>query len=134
MENNTSEDFNYTYSAEQQEEVKEILKKYAPPEEESDLQKLRRLDRSVTRKATVRAAILGAIGALLTGCGMSLAMSDLPKILSMDSTLAMVVGVIVGLIGIAAVCLVYPVYNLTVKSERKKIAPEVMSLTEKLLK
>ena len=42
MEDNS---FNYTYSAKQQEEIKNIRKKYVAPEEDK-MEQLRRLDRS----------------------------------------------------------------------------------------
>ena len=45
-----NETFTYTYSSAQQEEVKRIRDKYAPPTQEEDkLERLRKLDKSVTR-------------------------------------------------------------------------------------
>ena len=55
--------FTYTYSAAQQEEVKRIRDKYAPPTREEDkLERLRRLDQSVTRPGLIAALIVGIIG------------------------------------------------------------------------
>lgn len=124
------ETFHYTYSALQQEEIKNIRKKYAPPEEDK-MEQLRRLDRQTARKARARAIALGVIGALILGAGMSLAMTDLS---GLPDGAAMFVGIPVGLVGIALVALAYPVYNRVLKKERRRVAPEILRLTDELMK
>ena len=63
--------FNYTYSASQQAEIKGIREKYMPPTEEEDkMERLRRLDRSVTKAGTVVSVIVGIISTLVFGFGM----------------------------------------------------------------
>ena len=70
MENrNDKEAFHYTYSAKEQEEIKNIRKKYAPAEEDQ-MTLLRRLDAGVYQKAATVALVVGIIGALLLGIGM----------------------------------------------------------------
>ena len=49
-------------------------------------------------------------------------------------SLAMVVGIIIGLGGIVFVALAYPVYTRTLKKERERIAPEILRMTDELLK
>ena len=95
---------------------------------------LRRLDASVHSKATAVALVLGIIGALIMGCGMSLIMTDIGAILGAPSNLAMLIGVPIGIVGMVLVCLAYPVYNRTVKKEREKIAPEIIRLADELMK
>ena len=47
--------FHYTYSARQQEEIRNIRKKYLPQEPKEDkMEQLRRLDRSAAKKGTRR--------------------------------------------------------------------------------
>ena len=46
----------------------------------------------------------------------------------------MLAGIAVGIIGIVLVCLAYPIYNRIVKKEREKIAPEIIRLTDELMK
>ena len=46
----------------------------------------------------------------------------------------MIIGICVGIIGIVLVSLAYPVYNRTLKKEREKIAPEILRLTDELMK
>lgn len=118
------ETFNYTYSAKQQEEIKKIREKYIPKEADK-MEQLRRLDKSVTHRGTTISLAVGIIGALILGTGMSMCMvwTDL-----------FVPGIIVGVIGIAAVSLAYPLYNYITKKEREKIAPEIIRLTDELMK
>lgn len=131
MEN--KETFNYTYSAKEQNEIQNIRKKYVAPEEDK-MERLRRLDASVTEKATVAALIPGIIGALFLGFGMSLVMSDLSRMIGFGQNMAMFIGITIGIIGIALVCCAYPLYHHVIKRERAKIAPEILRFTEELMK
>ena len=128
-----NEGFNYTYSAKEQEEIKAIRKKYAASEETEDkMTQLRRLDASVYSKASTAALAVGIVGALIMGIGMSLVMTDIGAVLG--TVLAMIIGISIGVVGIALVCLAYPIYNRTLKKEREKIAPEILRLTDELMK
>ncbi|MBQ8381283.1 MAG: hypothetical protein IJY18_05250 [Clostridia bacterium] len=133
MENNTNGGFSYTYSAKEQEELKRIREKYAPKEEDG-MARLRRLDREVTKKAETVALIIGIIGVLVMGFGMSLVMSPLAGSLGIGETVALIVGISLGLIGAALAALAYPLYNLVLKREREKIAPEIIRITDGMLK
>lgn len=127
------ETFHYTYSAKEQNEIQNIRKKYVAPEE-NKMERLRKMDAGVTSKATMTALVFGIIGTLLLEAGMSLTMSDLSGKLGMNQSMAMFVGILVGIIGIALVCCAYPLYNRVIKREREKIAPEILRLTEELMK
>ena len=128
-----NEGFNYTYSAKEQEEIKAIRKKYAASEETEDkMTQLRRLDASVYSKASTAALAVGIVGALIMGIGMSLVMTDIGAVLG--TVLAMIIGISIGVVGIVLVCLAYPIYNITLKKEREKIAPEILRLTDELMK
>lgn len=127
------ENFNYTYSAKEQEEIKNIRKKYvAPIEEEDKMTQLRKLDARVNSKATSASLVIGIIGALVLGCGMSLIMTDIGK--ALGTVLPLIIGVVMGVIGMILVCLAYPVYNCALKKERAKAAPEILRLTDELMK
>ena len=119
------ETFNYTYSAKQQEEIKNIRKKYIP-QEENKMELLRRLDNGVTQKATAASLALGIIGTLLLGLGMSLAMVWAGK--------WFIPGIIIGVVGIAVISFAYPLYKRVAQKEREKIAPEIIRLTDELIK
>lgn len=123
-ENNT-EIFEYTYSAAQQEEVKKIREKYiSAPKEEDKLETLRRLDASVTKKGTILSLILGIIGTLIFGTGMCCCL-----LWSM-----FVLGVFVGLMGLVGVSMAYPVYSHITKKEKERLAPEILRLSDELIK
>ena len=137
MENNNSENkgFSYSYSAREQAELKKIRDKYTPPtKEEDNLTRLRRLDASVTKTAVVVALVLGIAGTLTLGLGMSLVMTELGKILGANQIISLITGIILGLIGIVAASLAWPVYNLIVRIRRKKLAPEIIRLADELMK
>jgi len=129
MENNENS-FSYTYSAQQRQEIENIRKKYLPKEEDK-MEQLRRLHRSASQKAKAASIAIGTIGALVLGTGMSLCMTDLGSALG---HMGMVLGIIVGLVGMILVALAYPVYNKILKQERTRIAPEILRLTDELMK
>lgn len=128
MEQN--EGFSFTYSAQQQKEVENIRKKYLPKEEDK-MEQLRKLHSIPTQKAQAASLAVGIIGALIMGTGMSLAMTDIGAMLG---SFALVLGIAVGIIGMALVALAYPLYNRVLKKEREKIAPEILRLSDELLK
>ncbi len=127
--------FNYSYSAKEQEEIKAIRQKYVEPEQVEDkMTQLRRLDASVTQKATIVSLVFGIIGALIMGTGMSLAMTEIGEAIGITGYMNMLVGVAIGVIGIVLVSLAYPVYNRITKKERERIAPQIIKLTDELMK
>ena len=128
MEN--KEGFSFTYSAAQQQEVEDIRKKYLPKEEDK-MEQLRKLHAIPTQKAQAASLAVGIIGALIMGTGMSLAMTDIGAALG---SLAMVIGILVGIVGMVLVALAYPLYNQVLKKQRAKIAPEILRLSDELLK
>ena len=137
MENGNREQhgFSYRYSAKEQEELKRIREKYTPATEVEDkMARLRRLDASVTQTAQAVALIVGVIGTLILGFGMSLCMTELGALLGSYSDMAMVVGIIIGIVGGFFASLAYPIYNVIVKSKRKKLAPEIIRLADELMK
>ncbi|MBQ9121651.1 MAG: MotA/TolQ/ExbB proton channel family protein [Clostridia bacterium] len=132
MENN-KESFHYTYSAEQQAEIKRIRKKYVKAEEDK-MERLRRLDASVTGTATAVSLVFGILGTLILGLGMSFIMSDLQEILGSHRDLAMPLGLALGLIGVVLVSLAYPLYQHVTRKARERVAPEIIRLTDELMK
>ena len=128
MEN--KEGFHFTYSAAQQQEVEDIRKKYLPKEEDK-MEQLHKLHAIPTQTAQAASLAVGIIGALIMGTGMSLAMTEIGAALG---SLAMVLGIVVGIAGMVLVALAYPLYNRVLKKQRAKIAPEILRLSDELLK
>ena len=125
------ETFSYTYSAEQQEEIKNIRKKYLPPEEDK-MESLRKLHHSATQKAQIWSLVFGVLGALVMGTGMSLVMTDIGEVIGLSHSF--IPGIIIGILGMIPMGLAYPVYNRVLEKERRRIAPEILRLTDELMK
>lgn len=118
--------FSYTYSASQQEEIKSIREKYLPPTEKEDkMERLRRLDQSVTKPGTIASIVTGVISVLIFGVGMCC---------TMVWEGLMLPGIIIGIIGITGVAAAYPVYIHITKKQREKMASEIIRLTDELMK
>ena len=113
MENNA---FEYTYSAQRQQEVEEIRKAYLPKEEDK-MEQLRRLHAIPTQKAQSASIAVGVIGALILGTGMSLCMTDIGAMLG---NLSLILGIMVGLAGMVMVAAAYPTYNRVLKKEKNR--------------
>ena len=132
---NNQNGFSYTYSAKEQAELKRIRDKYtAPTEAEDKMARLRRLDASVTNTAQAVALVFGVIGTLILGFGMSLIMTELAEALGISGDAAMMIGITVGVAGGILASLAYPIYNAIVKAKRKKLASEIIRLTDELMK
>lgn len=117
--------FQYTYSAKQQEELRRIRNKYVP-KEENKMERLQRLDAGATKKAMIWSLCIGITGALILGTGMSCCM--------VWGGGWFIPGIIVGVVGIAILACAYPAYNRVLKRERERIAPEIIRLTDELMK
>ena len=125
MEQKQTEGFQYSYSAKQQEEIKRIRSKYEAPQEDK-MAYLLRLDESAGKKGTILSIVLGVIGTLILGVGMCC-------VLVWQNTW-FIPGIVIGIVGLAVLSLAYPVYLQVTKKEREKIAPEILRLTDELLK
>ena len=137
MDNKNQEQngFTYTYSAREQAELKRIRDKYTSPTEEEDkMARLRRLDASVTNTAQSVALAFGITGTLILGFGMSLIMTEIGEILGVFGDMATIIGIILGVVGGIIASLAYPIYNAIVKAKRKKLTPEIIRLTDELMK
>ena len=99
--------------------------------ERTELDALRELDAKVKRPANMFAYIFGSISAIVMGFGMSLVMTDIGESLGMAETMAP--GVMIGLIGMAAAMINYPMYQKILGSRRKKYADQIISLSNKIM-
>lgn len=124
MEN---KEFNYTYVAptdEERKEIDRIRKQYEPQKKtESKLERLRRLDSLVRNSASVVALVLGVVGCLLFGFGLTLIL-EWQKI---------VLGVVVAVLGSLPMGLAHPAYALILERNKKKYGEEILRLSEELL-
>jgi len=115
--------FRYTYSAQQQDEIQSIRKKYLPKEADK-MEQLRLLDQSATKKGTIVSLIVGIIGSLIMGVGMCCCMVWMDR--------WFIPGIFIGLVGIVGVIAAYPIYTRITKKQREKLVPQILKLTEEL--
>ena len=113
---------NIIYSAEEQKEIDSIRAKYQPGEKKqpTNLDKLKKLDARVESVAMVSALSWGIISTLILGVGMTC-------VLVWNQP---VIGVIVGVLGLAGALYAWPLYQRVLKKEREKAAPEILRLSE----
>lgn len=97
----------------------------------TELDALKALDGKVKKPANVFAYTYGSISAIVMGSGMSLVMTDIGAIIGLES--AMVPGIAIGLIGMAMALTTYPIYKRLLSSRKKKFAPQILELSEKLI-
>lgn len=104
-----------------------IAKEYAP-KKTSKVVALRKLDNKAKRPANIFAYTFGIISALVLGVGMCLCMNQF----DLNGTLSMVLGIIVGIIGIAGVSINYPIYKKLLKKGKDKYAFEIVELAKEI--
>ena len=122
MENTT---FNYTYSAARNKEVESIRNKYMP-REESKLERLKKLDLRVQMAGTIESLCFGIVGALVFGIGMCFFL-DVFAGAAWLSALFMIIG---SLIMIPA----YPIYRKIAQKTKAELTPEILRLSEEIMK
>lgn len=98
----------------------------------SELDELKDLDKKVKRPANVFGYTFGSLSAIIMGAGMSLVMTDIGTTVGLSD--AMIPGIIVGVAGMAMALLTWPVYKGILNRRKKKFAPQILALSEKLMK
>ena len=107
--------------------AEKIASEYAPKETRKVVA-LKKLDNRAKLPANIFAYTFGIITALLLGVGMCLTMN----VIGDGSTLFMVVGVIVGVIGIVGVSVNYPIYKKILNKSKKKYSADILALAKEI--
>ncbi len=97
----------------------------------SELDELRELDAKVKRPVNVFSYVFGSISAIIMGAGMSLVMTDIGKTVGIANN--MTYGVIIGIVGLAFAIINYPIHKGMMNSRKKKYAPQIIKLSEKIM-
>ena len=122
--------FSYTYSAKDHQEVLNIREKYLT-QPESELDALKALDTKVRRPANVVAYLYGSLSAMVMGAGMSLVMTEVGSMIGMDNT--MLPGIVIGIVGLVMALTTYLIYKKLLNARKKKYAPEIVALSETIM-
>lgn len=122
----SEETYEYTYSAKEDKELQKIKDKYrTKTPKESKMQQLEALDKSVTKNATIVSIIIGIVGTLIFGLGLTCVTKW---------TDYFTVGIFVGVLGMIIIGISYPIYSKMVKYKREKLAPQILKLVEEIEK
>ncbi len=104
-----------------------LANEYAP-KDTAKVVALKKLDRKAKMPASVFVYTFGIIAALVTGVGMCLSMA----VIGAGTTLEIVLGIVIGVIGLAAMGINYPIYRKLLEKGKKKYAYEIVQLAKEI--
>ena len=111
--------------------VQKIRTQYTE-KQHTELDALKALDAKVKKPAHVFAYIYGSFSAIVMGAGMSLVMTDIGAMIGLSA--AMVPGIVIGIVGMGMALTTYPIYKKMLSNRKKKFAPQIMELSDQLMK
>ena len=111
--------------------VQKIRTQYTE-KQHTELDELKALDAKVKKPANVFAYTYGSVGAVVMGAGMSLVMTEIGAIIGLAS--AMIPGIVIGVVGMGMALSTYPIYKKILSNRKKKYAPEILKLSDQILK
>jgi hypothetical protein len=104
-----------------------IANEYAP-KDTSKVIALKKLDRKAKLPANIFAYSFGVIFALLLGLGMCMSMN----VIGNSSVTMMILGIVIGIVGIAGVSVNYPIYKKMLENGKQKYAFDIMQLAKEI--
>ena len=107
--------------------AEQIANEYTP-KQTSKVKALKKLDAKAKNPANIFTCTFGIVSSLLLGTGMSLAMG----VIGGGTTLMMALGIIIGLVGIAGICVNYPLYKKILTNSKKKYANDIIKLANEI--
>lgn len=126
-DNRKNEEFDFSYTAPDGEEkrwIEDIRRQYLPEEEQnSKVTEIKALHKKARFLPKLVAGIMGTVGTLTLGVGMTLT-------LKWDR---MTIGIIVGLFGMAVIFLTYPVHQYLIDRGKKKYGEQIVKLADEML-
>ena len=117
--------FNYSAPSEdERREIEDIKSQFVPSERKEDkLTKLRRLNKKVNNPPKIFALTFGIIAILIFGTGMTMVLE----------WSLYVWGAVVGAVGVALMCVTYPIYKALLARNKKRYGQEIIDLSNQLL-
>ena len=107
--------------------AEQLANEYAP-KDTSKVEALRKLDARAKLPATIFTYTFGIIAALVTGVGMCFSMN----VIGSGTTTMFVLGVIVGIVGLAGMGINYPIYKKMLAKGKQKYAYEIIELAKEI--
>ncbi len=122
-----SENFSFTYSLKERQEIEEIRKKYIVDATEnktkSPADKIKQIDKNVETAATIISIAIGIAATLIFGVGLTLCLKDH----------VYTSGIIVGIIGIIGMGTTPVVHKLVLKHRRDRASKKILKLIDEYL-
>ena len=106
--------------------AEQIANQYAK-KETTKVKQLRKLDNKAKLPAIIFGYTFGILSALVLGVGMCLAL----KVIG-SGTLAFVLGIVVGVLGIVGVSVNYPIYQKLLNKGKEKYGSEILKLAKEI--
>ena len=107
--------------------AEQLANEYAP-KDTSKVVALRKLDARAKLPTTIFTYTFGIIAALVTGVGMCFSMN----VIGSGTTTMFVLGVIVGIVGLAVMGINYPIYKKMLAKGKQKYAYEIIELAKEI--
>ena len=107
--------------------AEKIASEYAP-KENNKIIALKKLDTKAKMGANVFAYGFGIGSSLVFGTGMCLAMGEIGP----GGTMGMIIGVAVGVVGLAAASITYPIYKRLIENGKKKYGSDILRLAREI--
>lgn len=107
--------------------AEQLANEYAP-KDTSKVVALRKLDARAKLPAAIFTYTFGIIAALVTGVGMCFSMN----VIGSGTTTMFVLGVIVGIVGLAGMGINYPIYKKMLAKGKQKYAYEIIELAKEI--
>lgn len=107
--------------------AEQIANEYAP-KDTSEIVALRKLDAKAKRPAVITAYTLGIVSSLVFGAGMSFSM----KVIGAGTAGFVVLGIVLGLLGMAGMGVNYPIYKKLLEQGKQKYAFEILELAKSI--
>lgn len=104
-----------------------IASQYAP-KNTSKVLALKKLDRKAKSTANIFTYTFGVLSSLVLGTGMCLSMG----VIGGGGAFLTGVGVVVGILGIAGICVNYPIYRRLLETGKQHYAFEIMQLAKEI--
>ena len=117
--------FRYTYSADREEEIKNIRLKYLATKE-GKMARLRNLDRRITGRGFIVALLISILSGFALGVGVCLTMTTTGALFFP--------GLVNCAAGIFGTLMAVPIHRQITNNQRKKHAPEILRITEELMR
>ena len=107
--------------------AEKIASEYAP-KNDSKVVALKKLDRKAKQKANIFGYVFGIVSTLIMGTGMSFAMG----VIGGNSTVSIIIGIIVGLVGIFGISINYFIYKKILKRDKMKYGNDIVKLANEI--